>query len=1213
MNQPGSYSQAIHDSADLTGSSSSVMSLLILDLVFVVVLLLYTPEPVHSAAVKYYVTPSEPPNPDCSIGEPCETLDHYASNTTGYFAGKDSVTMIFLSGNHTSKSCFNFSCPHVEPCLNLTMLSLVNSTEIQLGCDFILSSVNVLTMSSLTIHGNEKYGIILREAPFVGMTVDGVTFVGAALRLGGHLSSNIMLSNTYFEASVVEMNFTSPEQVNIEIFQTTFATGLNQNNVISMCIDDGSASLTGRYISTVRQSAIKLNAPQLQYCGRNSKIAADILVNSTSRRLDTEIMYSTFSRAYGMAVYYQLQLDMNFVNSYLNADFNHSVFKHYDHGAIALKFVSVAVKINIRLLRCHFENNTFPNSSKNGASGVQIIYPLHRQNISNINHTIRFSGCHFRHNTGQVVLLYKSKSVTFEYCRFEENNGSGIVAFHVSHLAFSHHMLFLNNRAYRGAGLVLIATTLHIETETCITFCGNMASNKGGAIFVEGRPVTDGDNPTTKEHCFYQISEDGIQSLNFTSNFAKLGGHDIYGSPLSSYCLINDHQIRSYQKLSPESDMFHFEPPNTLSPITSDPQRVCLCNSSGIPRCDEMDSIFFSNSDSLYPGEAFPLSLVVVGIEFGTVAGVVQTNLVQQNGRVLPDFHQVLNVSRCTELNFTILHCPSQVKMYLTIEDRYAPYYDEEIINQSIQDYHGYPNIIPTELLTVPVFIDITLLPCPPGFMLIGKSPKCDCYPQIAKFITCKILNHTGFVTRNNTVWIGIDNDTSEGALFSKFCPFEYCNVDEVVVDLSDPDIQCAFNHAGRLCGGCMEGYSLAIGSTHCLHCPNSSYFALVLFFIFAGFALVLLIHILNLTITQGTINGTILYANIVWTYEQVLFPRRGMVILPFRILLAWLNLDFGIETCFVEGLSAFWSSWLQFIFPLYIWSIAGVIIVVCRCSTRLTKMFGDRAVPLLATLFLMSYLKLLRTVVDICLYTTLTEYPTESKIVVWYLDGNLLYGHYPHIFLLLVAIATLILVSMPYTLVIFSIQWLRRVSHLRVLQWISNFSPIFDAHLAPLKDKHHYWFGTLLILRGILLIIFTLTSANHPEMNLLVLFITTMALFFYMFYFQFYKSKLILLLEGLSFMNLTLVAGCSLYVGAVHGNQSALINVSISIMVVQFFAVIVWHCVKTCCLKTVQRRGYLNIETVPSDVSTKRVNTKPDEFDETDELRDSVLISNTY
>ena len=162
----------------------------------------------------------------------------------------------------------------------------------------------------------------------------------------------------------------------------------------------------------------------------------------------------------------------------------------------------------------------------------------------------------------------------------------------------------------------------------------------------------------------------------------------------------------------------------------------------------------------------------------------------------------------------------------------------------------------------------------------------------------------------------------------------------------------------------------------------------------------------------------------------------------------------------------------------------------------------------------------------------------------------------------------------------------------------LKKFNPIFDTHLASLKDKHHYWFGTLLILRGILLIIFTLTSADYPEMSFLILFIATTTLFFYMLYFQFYRSKVILILEGLSLMNLILVTGCSLYVGAVHGNQSALINVSVSIMVVQFSAVIVWHSVKFAASK-----GAICVP----DVSNKQVSTKPDEFDETDELRDSI------
>ena len=74
----------------------------------------------------------------------------------------------------------------------------------------------------------------------------------------------------------------------------------------------------------------------------------------------------------------------------------------------------------------------------------------------------------------------------------------------------------------------------------------------------------------------------------------------------------------------------------------------------------------------------------------------------------------------------------------------------------------------------------------------------------------------------------------------------------------------------------------------------------------------------------------------------------------PFRRFLCdleWVNLDFGIKTCFVEGLTGFWKTWLQFIFPFYIWAIAGVIIVAARYSTRLANILTNKAVPILNTL----------------------------------------------------------------------------------------------------------------------------------------------------------------------------------------------------------------------------------------------------------------------
>ena len=156
--------------------SKPAMSLLIPVLAFLEVLLYTQPGSVGAVAVTYYVTPSaaESPNPDCPLGEPCETLDHYASNITGYFASRnDNVTMMFLSGNHTSTSCFTYSCPSAsEPRLELTMVGLRDDVEIHLRCDFTLSYVKILIMSNLTICGNEEYGVILREAPVVGMVLN---------------------------------------------------------------------------------------------------------------------------------------------------------------------------------------------------------------------------------------------------------------------------------------------------------------------------------------------------------------------------------------------------------------------------------------------------------------------------------------------------------------------------------------------------------------------------------------------------------------------------------------------------------------------------------------------------------------------------------------------------------------------------------------------------------------------------------------------------------------------------------------------------------------------------------------------------------------------------------------------------------------------------------------------------------------------------------
>ena len=286
----------------------------------------------------------------------------------------------------------------------------------------------------------------------------------------------------------------------------------------------------------------------------------------------------------------------------------------------------------------------------------------------------------------------------------------------------------------------------------------------------------------------------------------------------------------------------------------------------------------------------------------------------------------------------------------------------------------------------------------------------------------------------------------------------------------------------------------------------------------------------------------------IVWTYQSVLFPNElPSELIFFKIFIAWLNLDFGIEMCFISNLNAFWKSWLQFVFPFYLWSIAGLTVMLARYSTRLTALLGNRAVPVLATIFLLSYMKLLRTAVEILHFSTLgaidfgsfndTTVTATTNSLVWSVDGTLDYFGYPHILLFVVALFTLLFLWLPYTLLLLFIQWIRRVSHYRLLRWTIRFNPFYDAIFAPLKHKHQYWFGLLLLVRGILFVIFASNFSIPNGINLLILLICAGLLLFYMFSTSVYKSHALLVFHSSFFLNICFLSGFIMF--SHHQNQS--------------------------------------------------------------------------
>ena len=118
--------------------------------------------------------------------------------------------------------------------------------------------------------------------------------------------------------------------------------------------------------------------------------------------------------------------------------------------------------------------------------------------------------------------------------------------------------------------------------------------------------------------------------------------------------------------------------------------------------------------------------------------------------------------------------------------------------------------------------------------------------------VQCEINTQT--FTRSDSVWIGLGSD-EEGLLTHIPCPNAYCQIQQTDLNLTSPDIQCAFGHSGVLCGGCKSGLALMLGSSKCQSC-SSMYLLLILLFLATGALLVIVLGRLDITVASGTMNG---------------------------------------------------------------------------------------------------------------------------------------------------------------------------------------------------------------------------------------------------------------------------------------------------------------------------------------------------------------------
>ncbi len=150
-----------------------------------------------------------------------------------------------------------------------------------------------------------------------------------------------------------------------------------------------------------------------------------------------------------------------------------------------------------------------------------------------------------------------------------------------------------------------------------------------------------------------------------------------------------------------------------------------------------------------------------------------------------------------------------------------------------------------------------------------------------------------------------------------------------------------------------------------------------------------------------------------------------------FGQLLSWINLDLGIQVCFYHGMDVYQKTWLQFIFPFYIWLLVIVIIIICHYSPKVMKLMGMRNIEILATLFLLSYTKLLKTISAVFSAMSISVADSNNTLdpltaqKVWVYDGNIDYLSGKHLPLFIAALLILLFVFLPFTLLLVFGQYL--------------------------------------------------------------------------------------------------------------------------------------------------------------------------------------------
>ena len=1086
----------------------------------------------YVTASEYYVS-AAPNGEDCpstSTDLPCHNLSYYTADYTSYFT--DDAIFYFLEGTHTLQGTLEISgvsnitlqgLGHIEQAFHETVMqstSVIRCSDYNRPSGIQFTSSNDVVLKSLTIANCEFYTFISNQAfPYKSnvslffLDTDTVTLEWVSIQNGSVYG--LCLVNT----------------LDVLIINSSFANnrGLMSSGGNALIVYDNKHE--GLFRVNIVKSNFTLglgNGLDFWYFSNNR---ADVTIKTC------HFSHNTVLYGGGMQIisHGNGRLEIGNCTIYNNTGhYGGGLFMRL-YGNSSIEFGNSTIYNNISPLygggmfivsngggSTEFHNCTIYNNTAYIASAM-VLYDFRVASTGSFlfaNVLFHFNKVSNKFDVYKTaLLLINIHNVFFEQIEINSHNTTGLMGVN-SRLTFAKRSKFVSNSGIYGGGIALFESSqLLLNQNANVSFVNNHASVSGGGIFVSQVLGVDIATDCSFRVVPYHYSNDIKTVLYFVNNTADISGDVLYGGKIND-CL---HRLNF-------DHLFYYPQQSGPSAVPSDPVQVCFCESFQ-PNCSVRNK-----NKSVIPGIDVNVSLATVGIKDGITEGVIKLTS-SDNSSTVQTNNNRLNAT-CTNVTFTLKTNPSMntTRIYATLE-------------WTVSDplYNRLAKVI-----------EVTIESCPIGFPLVNDT--CVCRSELIRSsITCDI--NTQMLTRHGNKWIGYQND-SDCLIIYHHCPFDYCIDGTVHFKITSPHPQCLHNRSGLLCGQCSEGFSLMLGSNRCKECTNN-YIALIIPFALAGIALVAFVIILNLTVSVGTINGLIFYANVVKIYEPIFFPDGPIPLLSQFI--SWINLDLGIKTCFIDGIGSCSKAWLQFVFPAYIWFILFLIIILSRYSSKVVQLVGRQVIPVLATMILLSYTKLIRIVFQVLHYTNI-ECSGKNNVTLlrWYIDANVQYIRGCHIPLFLFSLAVLILLVVPYTFYLLTIPLFEGPlsKYMCCCQKLSTYmKPFFDAYGGPYKDKCRFWTGFLLLVRVVLALVVSVDTKTTVHLDVLTSLLVVI-MFMYLLLKGIYRHFPLICLEEFFILNLMFMAYMNVQTSYDNDNSKGQVSsiVLISVSFVVFCGIILYH-----------------------------------------------------